>query len=67
MFIAPRKSARRSVDFQVGTVVSARPATVPRLIRGTVVETSGVYTVVVEASGLNIAVDVEDCEAPAHR
>jgi hypothetical protein len=54
------------MDFHIGTLVHARPATVPRPIRGTVVETSGTYTVVVDASGLHIAIDVEDCEIPAH-
>lgn len=67
MFIAPRKSGRRAADFHIGTFVLARPATLPRPIQGTVVATSGAYAVVVETSGLHIAIDVEDCEAPARR
>ncbi len=66
MFIAPRKSGRRAMDFHIGTLVHARPVTVPRPIHGTVVETSGTYTIVVDASGLRIAIDVEDCDTPAH-
>lgn len=54
------------MDFHLGILVRARPATVPRPIHGTIVETSGSYTVVVHASGLHIAIDLEDCETPAH-
>lgn len=67
MLIAPRASGRHAVDFAIGTPVLARPATASRPIHGTVVATTGAYTVVVEASGVHIAVDVEDCEAQAHR
>ena len=69
MLIAPRESGRRAVDFEIGTPVLARPATASRPIYGTVAETSDPYTLIVAAGGLQIAVDVEDCEAPptSHR
>ena len=66
MIIDRRRSDRCASDFPIGTPVLAKPATVSRPIRGTVVATSGAHTVIIDASGLEIAVDVEDLHLPKY-
>lgn len=63
MFLARRESPRQAHDFPVGTLITARPATVGRPIKGVVVSVDNKYTVVVDTGRAAIAVDVEDCEA----
>jgi hypothetical protein len=59
MLIRQRASARLAYDVPLGSVVVARPPTT-QPITGTVVGVDDRYTVVIDAGGFDVAVDVED-------
>lgn len=62
MLIAQRASARLAYDVPLGSRVVVRPPTAQPL-RGTVVRIDDRYTLVIDAGGFEVAVDVEDVAA----